>query len=92
MKSHKNKWIYLDSIEEVEKNRIRFASDELEQKSKQFTHIIIGKTWECGTNTKAIKDAIEIDAIKKNKEHILILTDDIVYLLNDEGKTIERIN
>jgi hypothetical protein len=91
MQGHHDRTHYFDNIEEVEKRRFGLFKKDLPDIGKPYTHIRIDDTWEVRPDGD-IKEVVEVYAIKYNKERIVILTDGALFLMNDEGKTIERIN
>ena len=79
--SHSN-WTLIDGISEVDYMSIYLKASEIKD---AYTHVWIPDSFVEGMVKK-------ISCKKHNNDFISILAEREVFLLNDEGKTIERIN
>ena len=82
-------WMLMDNIQqihykyiEVPKNIIKF----------QEAGILYINTYKAVDDPKAIKKILEISLRYENKVFDTIFTDDLVYIMNNEGKTCDTIN
>jgi hypothetical protein len=76
---HKDSWIFYDEL-----SKVRYETASI----TNFISIETDANW----ITEGSTDAVLIHSRKKNGEEFVILANERTYLLNDEGKTIERLN
>lgn len=78
---HINSWIFYDKLEKVRYDKASIV---------EFIDDVPDVSW---INEKSgSTDAVLLKTRKINDTEFIILANETVYLLNDEGKTIERIN
>lgn len=93
MEGYDGKWKLIDYVTDLEWEKGILFQSECIDEYKKFTNIRIIDIWEGnGKEVPLQKQVIKIDAIMVNNTHTLILSDGPVYILNDTGKTIERLN
>ena len=78
---HKESWVFYDRL-----SKIRYEVSSI----TNFISVETDANWvneDSGTT-----DAVLIHSRKINGEEFIILANEKIYLLNDEGKTIEKLN